>query len=174
MDLRERDQMWISQIDTIFKCTAQGDEKEGGQSGDLKNTLKGLLRKRMRIWWNKASLESYLAKGLIPRGLRVQVFPSFPIEDQLFRTRWEEACGGCSKVFMELLIGMNKKTLETLEAEIESTKTKLATECTPSSLENLRSELDALHLVWEKEIQEIKSKKFLRDSTDFQTNRVYR
>lgn len=104
------------------------DETEGAQILELKNSLKMLLKRRMRTWWNKASLESYLSKGLIPRRLRVQVFPSFPVEDAV-RTRWEVACGNCSNVFMELLIGLNKKSIETFEAEIEETRTKLTYLC---------------------------------------------
>lgn len=174
MDIKEKEQTWLSQIDSIFKHTTPVGETECGNITEMKNTLKFLLKKRMRLWWNKASLEGYLLKGLIPRGLRVQVFPSFPVEDTPTRTRWEEACSTCSKSFMELLIGMNKKSIESLDVEINELKTKLSEMGSQANMDTFRKEVDAQYLIWEKEVQEIKTKKFLRDTNDFQSNRVYR
>lgn len=174
MDPKSRDQTWLSQIDLIFKGSTAVIEGESGQINEMKHSLKTMSHKRMKLWWNKATLENYLNKNLIPRGLRIQVFPSFPIEDQLFRTRWEEACSICSKTMMELLIGMNKKDLENIEKEIESVRTKLTENLSPTGLEALNNELDKQYTLWEKEIQDQKTKKFQRDVNDYQQKRVYR
>lgn len=174
MDPKERDLTWLSQIDSIFKSTHIGGDIENGQALEMKTNLKPLLHRRMRTWWNKATLENYLTKNLIPRGLRIQVFPSFPIEDQLFRTRWEEACGNCSKIMMELLIGLNKKELESMEKEIESIQNKLTDLLPQGNMDLYKKELDTQYSVWEKEIKEFKMKKFQRDLRDFQTKKIYK
>lgn len=69
---------------------------------------------------------------------------------------------------------MNKKSIESLDIEIEEIRTKLTDECPPTSMEAFKKEVDEQYLIWEKEVQEIKLKKFQRDVKDFQTNRVYR
>lgn len=132
MDFTGRDQTWLTQIEYIFKTTTRCGELKCGQTKESKENIKILLHKRMHLWWNTATLENDLAKGLIPRGLRVQVFPSFPTEDQIFRTKWEDACSGCSHTMMELLIGLNKKDLDVLEREIDEAKNKLTELLTPN------------------------------------------
>lgn len=174
MDFRGRDQTWLTQIDSIFKCTARNGEVESGQIKESKEKVRILLRKRMRLWWNKVSLENYLSKGLIPRGLRVQVFPSFPMEDPIFKNKWEENCSNCSRVMMQLLIGLNKKDLETLESEIEGARDKLVEILTPSQLDIFKTEMESQYASWEKEIQEFKMKKFQRDLQDMQNNKMYK
>ncbi|XP_069588361.1 uncharacterized protein [Ranitomeya imitator] len=175
MDIRARDTAWLSTIDTVFGGdTVQVDINESGQKTELKNSMKYLLKKRTRTWWNRASLEKYLAKGLIPRGLRVRIMPSFPVEDTLFRTKWEEVCDQCSKSLMDLLIGNNKKSLEMFDMDIENTRKKLIEVLTPSELEALNKDIDTQFQIWEKEVKDVKTKKFQRDLNDFKSGTVYR
>lgn len=174
MDPKIWDQAWLSQIDMIFKNTTGGGDTDDGQVQSMKGSLRSMAHKRMRIWWNKATLENYLSKGLIPRGLRMQVFPSFTIEDDVFKTKWEEACGTCSKTMMELLIGLNKKQLDTLETEIEVVRVKLVESTSTTVVDNFKKELEQQYVIWEKEIQEQKVKKLQRDLKDLQQNKMYR
>ncbi|XP_073442413.1 uncharacterized protein [Dendrobates tinctorius] len=175
MDFKAREQSWLSNVDSIFKGeVASGGVVESGSILEQKNSYKFLLRKSLRIWWNKASLESYLAKNMIPRGLRVRIVPSFPVEDSLFRNRWEETCNICSRSLIELLIGINKKTLEGLENEIETVKKKLVEDLSASNMDQFKTEMEKQFLIWEKEVQEGKAKKFSRDLLDYKNNTVYR
>lgn len=110
MDLKAREKSWRVQLDEVFKdeSTFSGLAARG-KASETQNALKIALHKRLKIWWNKAFLEKYLQRNLIPRGLRIQVFPSFPVEDETFTERWEDVCTNASGKFMELLIGHNKK-----------------------------------------------------------------
>ncbi|XP_075720101.1 uncharacterized protein LOC142760804 [Rhinoderma darwinii] len=128
----------------------------------------------MRVWWNKVALEQYLTKDLIPRGLRVQVFPSFTFDDTMFRSRWEEACKSCSRTFIELLIGWDKKQLEEIEKLILPLQEKVKTELTSDLLSKFEHELSLEYTKWENDIKELKSKKYQRDLMDFQEQRVYK
>lgn len=131
MDLRARERTWLQQLDSVFKDDSTlGDLTARGRVSETQNSLKLLMHKRIKIWWNKAFLEKYLQRKLIPRGLRIQVFPSFPIDDDNFTTKWEETCTNGSVKFMELLIGHNKRSLEALDIEIESLQKKLNETCT--------------------------------------------
>ncbi|CAJ0955116.1 unnamed protein product [Ranitomeya imitator] len=115
-----------------------------------------------------------MAKGLIPRGLRVRIMPSFVVEDIPFKTKWEEACNLCSKSFIELLIGNNKKSMDKLDSEIESTRKKLFETLTSAEMETLNKDIENQFVIWEKEVKDIKMRKFQRDLQDFNDGTVYR
>lgn len=101
-----------------------GDLSARGKVSETQNSLKLLMHKHIKIWWNKAFLEKYLQRSLIPRGLRIQVFPLFPI-DENFTSKWEEGYTNGSLKFMELSIGHNNRTLDMLDTEIESLQKQL-------------------------------------------------
>ncbi|XP_069601391.1 uncharacterized protein [Ranitomeya imitator] len=137
-------------------------------------TFKDLLRKRTKVWWNHAFLDKYLQKGLIPRGLRVQVFPSFPVDDVAIRERWEECASKCSVGFMEILKEMNASSLKEMETEIESLQAVIKTEMSGETLKKFKEEVDKEVQKWVEDIQQVKSKEFQRDSNDRQMNKMYR
>lgn len=98
----------------------------------LQKSYKEMVRKRTKSWWNKAALEQYLTCDLIPRGLRIQAFPSFALEDETFKSCWEEACRICSRTFIELLIGYEKRALKQIDKTIQPLQDKLKSTLTPN------------------------------------------
>ncbi|XP_069611069.1 uncharacterized protein [Ranitomeya imitator] len=175
MDFRACDGTWLTQIDSVFN-----DTNELGAEGNSKGlqetvaTFKDLLRKRTKVWWNHAFLERYLQKGLIPRGLRVQVFPSFPVEDSNIRERWEDCASKCSVGFMEILKEMNANSLKDMETEIEALQMTIKRDMSSEALKKFNGDIEKEVQKWVEDIQQIKSKKFQRDINDKQTNKMYR
>ncbi|XP_056378960.1 uncharacterized protein LOC130274545 [Hyla sarda] len=173
MDFRNRDITWTARADTVFS-RGLSNSAESSQKSELKRQLKHLLQRRSRTWWNKTTLEKYLAQGLIPRGLRIQVFPSFPIDSDNFKDQWEAACSTCSKTFLELLVSHNIQTLTSLETEIEELSRKIRLDLSTEELTTWNQEVDSWFKDWEEKIEIVKVKKYQRDLTDLQLNRVYR
>ncbi|XP_069618219.1 uncharacterized protein [Ranitomeya imitator] len=177
MDYKSRDTSWLSQISTIF-----GDNSD--KTNDIVNSpdnceadrqqLKDLLFKRMKTWWNSKTLEQYLQRRFIPRGLRVQVFPSFVVEDLTIVKKWEEACQSCSKTFLELLISLDQKKLEVIESQIRIIQDKLKEKMSIVELTAFEVDLDKSHAKWEQDLKKMKAQKFQRDQADYQQNKVYR
>ncbi|CAJ0950878.1 unnamed protein product [Ranitomeya imitator] len=151
MDFRKRDKTWINQLGFLFG-EKSGSDTEASDIKDLKANIKNLLKKRTKVWWNKVSLETYLQKDIIPRGLRVQIYPTAEC-DSLFTNKWEDTLSRCSRTLLELLIGADKKKLECVEGEIDALRTKIqATLTVDECVETLPS--------------------FIRDTTDI-LNRLY-
>ncbi|KAM4012417.1 LOW QUALITY PROTEIN: uncharacterized protein ACNLHF_004941 [Anomaloglossus baeobatrachus] len=175
MDYRGRDTSWAAQVSDVF-----GDG--GGQSGssppvqhrELQVKLKNFLFKRTKSWWNKASLEQYLSKDIIPRGLRIQKFPAFVVEDDTFKNRWEEACKLCSRTMLELLIGFDKKRIQELESEIEKINKKLKDNMSEGALAEFDRELIKECEECESDIKQKKAQKFKSDVADYQSGNVFR
>ncbi|XP_073430620.1 uncharacterized protein [Dendrobates tinctorius] len=173
MDQKAREKAWINKLNEVFGGD-QGVAVSSRETEDLTARLKNLCNKKTRIWWNKSFLERYVDKGLIPRGLRVQVFPSFSISDEIFRQKWEEVSSVCSKGYMELLIKSNEKTLSELEDEINHIQLELREKMHAQSLAKFNTELEEDFTKWEQDIVSSKTKKYQRDVNDFANNRAYR
>ncbi|XP_075706492.1 uncharacterized protein LOC142740971 [Rhinoderma darwinii] len=175
MDHKARERIWRSQLDQVFNDEPSQRAFSGqGNVSETQNKYKNLLHRRMKIWWNKIFMENYIQRRLIPRGLRVQIFPSFPIDDNIFVTKWEELCNYSSFGFMELLVNLNQSMLDQLDIEIEDIQSQLNSKLTSEGLATFKNTLDEQFAEWEKDIQEIKSKKFSRDISDYAEKKVYK
>ncbi|XP_073530360.1 uncharacterized protein [Phyllobates terribilis] len=175
MDFRSRDANWATQLVEMFGNEYRmGSDPPMQQCHELETNLKKLLYKRTKAWWNKATLEQYLSKDITPRGLRVQVYPAFSVEDDIFIKRWEDACKLCSRTMIELLIGLDKKLIENLEIEIEDAQKELRSKSSKEALEIFEKELSNEYGKWETDIKNLKMKKYQRDITDYQKDRVFK
>ncbi|KAM4043688.1 uncharacterized protein ACNLHF_013939 [Anomaloglossus baeobatrachus] len=175
MDFRTRDQTWLLELDRAFK-DGSNTTPEGVDDGIKERIFKykGILRKRTRMWWNKSFLEKYLEKDLIPRGLRIQIFPSYGVEDPEFKKEWELLSGTCSRGYMKLLIKSNIQSLKEYEQEMEELQASISRELPHESFSALEDELKQLVEKWDKEVRDLKFKKLQRDLGDFNNNRMYR
>ncbi|XP_075707677.1 uncharacterized protein LOC142742116 isoform X3 [Rhinoderma darwinii] len=175
MDYKARECAWRSQMEQVFK-----DESPifgfnvCKNVSELQSKYTNLLHRRMKVWWNKTFLENYIQRNLVPRGLRIQIFPSFPIFEEEFTSKWEEVCNQSSRKFMELLVDLNQKMILSMDEEIESVQAQLFPLMSADNMSKFKYNLDAQFVEWEKDIQDTKSKKFSRDIGDFQNNKVYR
>lgn len=68
---------------------------------------------------------------------------------------------------MELLIGHKKKVLEQIENDIELLQNQLTEMSTTEANDKFNKSLEKWFDSWEKEIQEIKTKKLSRSLNDF-------
>ncbi|KAM4012119.1 uncharacterized protein ACNLHF_005295 [Anomaloglossus baeobatrachus] len=175
MDYRVRETTWQTQLNKVFDTEGELDNTTDSRSHrELCNQLKLLYNRRMRLWWNKAFMQRYVDRDLIPRGLRVQVFPSFNVTDVDFKRDWEDAASACSKSFMLLLIKNNEASLRDLDGDIATLLDRLPKELTPSELSSFNETMDKEFTKWEKELVSTKTKKYQRDVTDYKNQQVYR
>ncbi|CAJ0966054.1 unnamed protein product [Ranitomeya imitator] len=174
MDYRAKEKTWLGQMDQVFGDVATATQQPIDRKWeDLCVSIQSLLIKRTKLWWNRAFLERYISNKLIPRGLRVKVIPAFPVDDEMFVTNWEEACSNCSGVFMQLLIGLNTKTISDLDKSIDLAQTELKTGCPAEKIQTFNHELEKLLDSTVKKIHESQTSKFNRDVRDFRNKSVY-
>ncbi|XP_075188782.1 uncharacterized protein LOC142279151 [Anomaloglossus baeobatrachus] len=176
MNFRARDTTWLSLLDDVMK--SDGDFA-GGATGthsddSLINKYKDLSKKRMKLWWNRAFLTKYLERDMVPRGLRIKVFPSFAIEDEEFRSKWETLAQTCSKGFLTLLCDHNSSSLTLIESELETLDKTITEKCDVTVITRFNLEMEKELEKWEKEIKMYKIKKFNRDLLDYSTQKAYR
>ncbi|KAM4038422.1 uncharacterized protein ACNLHF_016745 [Anomaloglossus baeobatrachus] len=175
MDFKARESAWQTQLNQVFDTEGEVDNSADSRSHrELCSQIKVLFNRRMRLWWNKAFMQRYVDRGLIPRGLRVQVFPSFNVTDETFKRDWEEAATDCSRSFMGLLINNNEASLRAIDEEISVLQDRTTKELTPAELSNFHETMNKEFVKWEKELVSNKTKKYQRDVTDYKNQQVYR
>ncbi|XP_056425863.1 uncharacterized protein LOC130367467 [Hyla sarda] len=152
MDFSVRETAWKAQAVNLFGTGhTSGSDQDALRSNKI--ILKNLLHKRMKIWWNRSTLEQYLTKNFIPRGLRIQTFPSYGRDDEEFCTKWEEVSTKSSLMYMQLIIELNTRSLSEISLQIDSTTKAIYDVLTPSDLETYKKEMDDMQDSWEKQIQ---------------------
>ncbi|XP_069611861.1 uncharacterized protein [Ranitomeya imitator] len=174
MDYRAKEKAWLTQLDQTFGASGTGAQQCGDDRwNDKLAMVKDSLLKRSKLWWNRIFLEKYVANRMIPRGLRVRVIPAFPISDEAFIGKWEEASNMCSFTLMQLLIDHNTANIEELDKRIDELQSTIKVECPKEKLQQFDIELDKSLDSLAKKIQENQLSKHNRDLKDYQTNRVY-
>ncbi|XP_069610626.1 uncharacterized protein [Ranitomeya imitator] len=75
---------------------------------------------------------------------------------------------------MELLIGLNTKSLATLDSQIDTAQTNLKSICSSEDLSAFSLKMNKHFDEWEAQIRETHSKKLSRDMNDYKQKKVYR
>ncbi|XP_077118798.1 uncharacterized protein LOC143774899 [Ranitomeya variabilis] len=174
MDFRAKEIAWRSHIDQVFG----GDVSITQQATDRRweeqvMELQNMVIKRTKLWWNCSFLEGYQNRKMIPRGLRVRVIPTFPVEDAAFISGWEEACNNCSGQLMKLLGDYNKGIIEQLDASIKVAEEELKKCGTVEQLDLCNKQIEKSLENVVKKIQDTQSSKIGRDRHDYECKRVY-
>ncbi|XP_077147704.1 uncharacterized protein LOC143808682 [Ranitomeya variabilis] len=173
MDYKAKEKAWLGQVEQVFGGSVSAPQSDDRKWEDLRSSIQDLLIKRTKLWWNRAFLERYVAANMIPRGLRVRVIPTFPVEDAQFVSNWEDTCSTCSLALIKLLINLNSNNICELDKLIDSTQSELRSGCPAEKITifdlNLEKTLDSVV----KKIHESQINKFNRDQRDYQQHTVY-
>ncbi|XP_053569871.1 phosphatidylinositol 3,4,5-trisphosphate 5-phosphatase 2 [Bombina bombina] len=121
----------------------------------------------------QSAYDKYLAKHIIPRGLRVRLFPTFSFHIDTYKDRWEQALINCSEILVAILSDYETEVMSELDKEISEYNIKLQKFETldkfKQSYKEMREELDKR----EKEIIQTKCSKMKRDIKDFEKGRIF-
>lgn len=143
---------------------------------DFSKTSKDLIEAHKlltRLWWNIRSLEEYLRLGIIPRGLRVQIFPAWEATTD-FKDSWETGLLQCSKIIINMLLNHDKTLVQQTKIRIKTLETTLATFDIPTLVTPFQTKLKDLIDKYEKDIIAGKKRKFVRDKTDYDKKVAYK
>ncbi|XP_041435046.1 uncharacterized protein LOC121399162 [Xenopus laevis] len=138
----------------------------------LKNFQK-LSIKELKLWWEITTLQNYLKVSRVPRGLRIKKFPAFEIQDKSLMDDWYGVLTDCSLKLMKILINKYQQEQERLGQEITQIETTMNVYKGNSEfdkfIKRMKTDIDTL----ENKIMEMKQRKFLRDKSDYDQNRVF-
>ncbi|CAJ0921398.1 unnamed protein product [Ranitomeya imitator] len=175
MDLKAKESSWQAKATNMFKKGAGPlpTSSSYNQQENIKK-YKNTVHRKIKIWWTKTTLENYVSQQIVPRGLRVHLFPTFNLDDESLKERWMKAANACSVEFMKIIIENNTNTLKSIETEIESLQRLLQQDLSGDSFQEMIGKLDKEIEKWEGVISHNKQKKYERDLADFETNRIFK
>ncbi|XP_069589329.1 uncharacterized protein [Ranitomeya imitator] len=175
MDFKAREKTWQAKASDLFK---QGPTKTNEDvvtiNKDLIKQYRSALYKKTKTWWNRSALENYMDKQIIPRGLRVQLYPSFELEDDVLIKRWLSTATTCSLEFIQIIIDKNTMSLASLDSEIDECEQRLMKDIPVENFDQVMTEINKDVDRWEKEVCQNKIRKFQRDVNDYDTDKIYR
>lgn len=87
---------------------------------------------------------------MIPRGLPIQLFPLYGMDNVMFGNRWEEICSMCLQTLMQLIIKRNLHTLSLLDKEIEEMVKQLTGILSTSEMSSFKGEVEKQVKIWGK------------------------
>lgn len=172
-NLEAREAAWNSRTADIFSGTIPTGNTVDDNFSCCTNELLGAHKLLTRLWWNVKSLEEYLKLSIVPRGLRVQIFPAWEVETE-FKQLWEAGLTQCSKILINLLVEHDRKLIVQTKLKIQGLEADLSkfdhnTQVEPF-LKKLKESLDK----YKKEILEGKKKKQIRDKNDYEKQAAFK
>ncbi|XP_069616233.1 uncharacterized protein [Ranitomeya imitator] len=175
MDYKARESVWRKKATNMFNGGASGSNTVTSVSDkEMFRQYKNVMYKKTRLWWTKTALENYVEHEIVPRGLRVQLFPTFELKDEKLIKRWSSAASACSLEFLRIIIDSNTQAISEIENELDKLEDTMRKEIKKESLEAWSGDFNNDMEKWENEICQRKVKKYHRDVKDYEENRVFR
>lgn len=159
--------------DTLLAVDFDQEHVQGTDTRKLYIDLQKLSEKEVKLNLHIITLSDYWRQDMIPRGLRLNKFPSFGYDNVDFNDKWEAILNKCSLDLILLLIEEAKKQKSALQSQIEELKSELTqTESEEHRLpfeKKLKEDLDKLST----KLKQGKLIKFKRDRNDYSKCAVY-
>lgn len=137
------------------------------------NDLKKLLEKDKKLELHAITLSDYWRREMIPRGLRINKFPSFGKDSPEFKQKWEAILNKCSMDLMLLLIENAKAQRAEIQSQLAEVKpivfSNVANEEADELEKKLRDNINELSQT----LTRYKLDKFKRDQQDYEDETVY-
>lgn len=122
--------------------------------------------KRMRFKLHHDTLKKYIELDLIPKGLRLQLSPSYGHDDPEFVTQWNNILHQCSLRILDLLVEHCSKKVNFTDTLLSELHGKLERRCNNrEELNSVKTKLDSMLTKKQEKVQRMKDKKLKRDVT---------
>lgn len=96
------------EVDNISHTNTEDNADQLVQQLDL------LMQKELRTWWDYTTLNSYLDKKFIPRGLRIKKIAT-TIYPEPFQNEWNSILTNCSVELIKLITQYEQKSLDEIK-----------------------------------------------------------
>lgn len=156
----------------VFSSNHEMADCEEDFSGTLK-TLDNPLEKQIKVWWDVFTFEHYQKENLIFRSLRWEVSPQDGLNDQQYVDEWREFFNKAGRDLQSLVLSRKQIKLGLINEKIRIIQEKLEPIKDSNQIKEFNSNIKKKLEKIDRETQKKKVKKYMRDSNDFKTNKIY-
>ncbi|XP_044162651.1 uncharacterized protein LOC122946857 [Bufo gargarizans] len=121
-----------------------------------------------------ATLAEYYKHKRIPRGLRVHLRPTLFPSNTEYCTKFENIINKCSLDIIVLSIEYLQKAIQDSKEKLAAIESQLLSTTSTSEWSELKKKTDKILDEHRKYLENTKRTKFIRDTEDYQLNKVYR
>lgn len=133
-----------------------------------------IYEKKIKAWWDIASFEQYIKCKLVPRRLRWNLPPNDgPTDDESIQ-EWHDFFDKKIQELIDFLLLRKQRKMTILDKQIGELKSKIEPLQNSPDFSRLSGELKNEMMKWDKEIQEKKKNKYIRDSDDYSKGDVFK
>lgn len=163
-----------SRLDRIAKIfnDPNTDTQDTVQLKVTMSKVENLLVKETKTWWDLSTLQQYLDKDMVPRGLRIKKHPTTLYGDE-FVEKWNSILTSCSKKLMELIISFENTALSEIRNEIKTLQGEIVPLAECVTFKEMDTKIKNNIAKLETTIAEIKKSKYMRDLQDYKSDTVY-
>ncbi|XP_077134125.1 uncharacterized protein LOC143788365 [Ranitomeya variabilis] len=170
MDWDTREAAWQAQSANVF---LPGDTRvPDSDFSKLSIELTSAHRLGIRLWWNIRSLEEYIRLNIVPRGLRIPIYPAWE-PSSTFQATWEQGLLKCSGIIINMLLEHDRELLLNTKIRIKDLEGQLLKFDDVKQVQPFRARLKENLDKYEKDIVSKKKSKFTRDRSDFESARAF-
>lgn len=113
----------------------------------------------LKVMWNVVTLEQYLHKEMISRGLRMKKNPTFSATED-FTCKWNAILSNCSFKLIELILAAENDKITEIYQKIEETTTIVESYSDDECFQDMQKKLMYNLELCEKDIMSLKKRKF--------------
>lgn len=161
------------EIDSVISQYSDPNNPFVKDDSIIKKQFESLKRKAVQYSLHTTTLIEYLKTKRIPRGLRLNLKPSFCREDKDFCNKWFAILNKCSLDLITLTVQGIQNQIEGLNNNILETQKKLESQLQPGDFRTYLESVTASVDQYQRDTLNIKLKKYRRDLLDYEEGRVY-
>lgn len=146
---------------------------DNSSSNAVAERLETLRRRDLTLSLHQSTLVDYIKVNRIPRGLRSNLTPNLLTDDHEFITNWYGICNQSSQDLMYLMVKHLERKVQQVRSEIADTEQELLSTYTPERCGEINRSIEITIQRLKESILKVKTKKFDRDTRDYELNAVY-
>lgn len=158
-------------VDNTFGFSEETQQKQNDFMDKIR-ALEKLMIQENRVWWDSITLQKYVDRNMIPRGLRMKKVPT-TIYSDTFKEEWNLILSTCSLKLIQLIIKQEEEKLKVLSEEIKTAESAVQefkdSKDFDQEYQKIKDNVDK-HEEW---LASVKKTKFQRDIYDYSHNQVY-
>lgn len=125
-------------------------------------------------WWDVSTFETYLNENIVPRRLRWDIPPNDGLTDQESNDEWSKFFNEKGLELLTFLLQRKQRKTRKLDQNIAEIREELETYKETTEFKTLTTQLNKDFTKKDREVQQRKSKKYIRDTNDFQNDQVFK
>lgn len=160
-------------LEEVFSTTNTSKNR----TADLESLMRKLghnMEKKVSLWWDISTFETYLKESFVPRRLRWDVPPNDGLVDQESNDEWLKFFNDKGLELLRFLLERKQRKTKIIDQNIAEIREELEVFKETTEFKTYTTQLNKDLTKKDREVQQRKSKKYIRDINDFRNDQAFK